>query len=136
LYVSLFKIRETELLTKTPAAVFNIIMWSGIEASASTICANLPCYGPLIGRARSVSSFITNVGSFLSVGSTKHSRGASSKRKPVHAPSAPTGNITWSEASVENSLEGGAIQVAYREERHIVELERMKVRNYVNIDSQ
>ncbi|OCL10347.1 hypothetical protein AOQ84DRAFT_374998 [Glonium stellatum] len=33
-------------------SVDNIIMWSGIEACASTICANLPCYGPLIFSSR------------------------------------------------------------------------------------
>ena len=30
--------------------VVNMIMWSGIEACASTICANLPCYGPLLRK--------------------------------------------------------------------------------------
>ena len=33
--------------------VVNMIMWSGIEACASTICANLPCYGPLLKRSPS-----------------------------------------------------------------------------------
>ena len=36
--------------------VVNFIMWSGIETSASVICANLPCYGPLISKIQTLLS--------------------------------------------------------------------------------
>ena len=31
-----------------------MVMWSGIEACASTVCANLPCYAPLLKRGPSL----------------------------------------------------------------------------------
>ena len=38
-------------------------MWSGIEACASTLCANLPCYGALVGSTPKAASYIKSVGS-------------------------------------------------------------------------
>ena len=43
-------------LTRDLANVVNIIMWSGIEASASTLCANLPCYGTLLASPKKITS--------------------------------------------------------------------------------
>ncbi|CAD6578978.1 MAG: hypothetical protein ASARMPRED_008913 [Alectoria sarmentosa] len=41
--------------------VVNMIMWSGIETCASTICANLPCYGPLLKRGPSLKYLFANI---------------------------------------------------------------------------
>ncbi|KUJ11272.1 uncharacterized protein LY89DRAFT_786888 [Mollisia scopiformis] len=138
-YTVLFQLADIEgnYAVNFDTAVVNIIMWSGIEACASTICANLPCYGPLIGRARSISAIITNIGSFFSLRTSKN---ASTKRKPdlERGVSASSDNIIWLEPSVENSIEGGAVKVESREEaREYVELEEgIKVRNSVNIDQK
>lgn len=113
----------------------NIIMWSGIEACASTICANLPCYGPLLGRARSIESIIASLRSFFSVGSTRPSTGAPSKKKSAHGPSASTENMVWLEAGVENYIEGGGPRTASGELGPDVELGTIKVHNAVDINS-
>ena len=65
------------------ANVVNIIMWSGIEACASTVCANLPCYGQLAGSGPKTASYIKSVGS---------SFGGSSK--PYRKPSRQDGSAS------------------------------------------
>ena len=65
------------------ANVVNIIMWSGIEACASTVCANLPCYGQLFSGAPKTASYIKSVGS---------SFGGSSK--PYRKPSRQEGSAS------------------------------------------
>lgn len=122
-------------LTKAPAAVVNIIMWSGIEACASTLCANLPCYGSLLGRARSITSIVPVFSSFLSIRTTRNSGGASSRGKSAHSPSASRENILWLETRVENVIEGGALGAASRGEGRNVELGSIRVDNSINIDS-
>ena len=47
-------------LCGTAVPVF-IIMWSSIEASASTICANLPCFSSVTTKARGLESFVAKV---------------------------------------------------------------------------
>ena len=49
----------------TIGSAVNMIMWSGIEACASTICANLPCYAPLLKRGPSLSNIFTTLRSLL-----------------------------------------------------------------------
>ena len=44
-----------------PADKVNMIMWSGIEACASTICANLPCYAPLLKRGSNARGAVNTV---------------------------------------------------------------------------
>ena len=36
-------------------------MWSGIEACASTVCANLPCYEPLLKRGPSLRYLLVQI---------------------------------------------------------------------------
>ncbi|CAF9941013.1 hypothetical protein IMSHALPRED_002251 [Imshaugia aleurites] len=45
--------------------VVNMIMWSGIEACASNICANLPCYAPLLRRGPSLEHVFATLRSAL-----------------------------------------------------------------------
>lgn len=126
---------EIKLLINSLAAVFNIVMWSGIEACASTICANLPCYGPLIGRARSVSSIIMALSSFLPIKSTKNFRDTTLEIKAGHRLSTPTDTFTWSEASAENFLESGGVGGSYKEKQSVEELDDLKYGKYIDIDS-
>ena len=56
-----------------------MIMWSGIEACASTICANLPCYAPLLKRGSSVRYVLGNLRSILKSPHSLFSRRSTSK---------------------------------------------------------
>ena len=56
-----------------------IIMWSGIEACASTICANLPSYGPLITKSRDLEYIVSAIRSKLSPHSHPHHRSHTQK---------------------------------------------------------
>ena len=49
-------------------------MWSGIEACASTVCANLPCYGQLIGSGPKTASYLKSVGSSFGGSSKPYSK--------------------------------------------------------------
>lgn len=53
-------------------------MWSGIEACASTICANLPSYGPLMTKSRDLEYMVSAIRSKLSPHS-RHSHHHSSR---------------------------------------------------------
>lgn len=66
----------TALLMTRPAAIVATIMWSGIEASASIICANLPTYWPLVLNSR---SFIYIKTSFRSKSPSRNSPHGSNK---------------------------------------------------------
>lgn len=64
LQVRFFK-AESSVWLNTIGPVVNMIMWSGIEACASTICANLPCYAPLLKRGPSLSYIFTTLRSLF-----------------------------------------------------------------------
>ncbi|KAF2235433.1 hypothetical protein EV356DRAFT_118098 [Viridothelium virens] len=71
---------HTGLLMTLPAAIVATIMWSGIEASSSIICANLPTYWPLIRKSRSLTYLKSSFKSmFSSRGSPRHSDKTGSK---------------------------------------------------------
>lgn len=59
--------------------VVNMIMWSGIEACASNICANLPCYAPLLKRGPSLKYIFTSLRSVLKSPHSLFSRHSSAK---------------------------------------------------------
>ena len=60
------------LIPPFPDDEIGIIMWSGIEACASTICANLPSYGPLITKSRDLEYMVSAIRSRLSPRSHGH----------------------------------------------------------------
>ena len=66
-------------MLNTTGPVVNMIMWSGIEACASTICANLPCYAPLLKRGPSVRYLLASLRSVLKSPHSLFSRHSSSK---------------------------------------------------------
>lgn len=78
-----------------------IIMWSGIEACASTICANLPSYGPLITKSRDLEYMVSAIRSKLSPHS--HHRSRSSGGRP-HKSSRGTQLSSSSEHIVDSVL--------------------------------
>ena len=57
-----------------------MIMWSGIEACASTVCANLPCLAPLVKGNRSLKSWIDEIQSTLTGLGSPFSRRSSSEK--------------------------------------------------------
>lgn len=63
---STYSTTSSALLIDIPAPVVNMIMWSSIEACASVICANLPCYAPLLKKAGSISILFTSLRSMFS----------------------------------------------------------------------
>ena len=68
--------------------VVNMIMWSGIEACASNICANLPCYAPLLKRGSSVRYIVSSLRSVLKSPHSLFSRHTSPKNTFVEITSA------------------------------------------------
>ena len=106
------------------ANVVNIIMWSGIEACASTVCANLPCYGQLVGSAPKTASYIKSVGS---------SFGGSSK--PYRKPSRQDGS-----ASLEGIVTPTGLQtkIEYANANNLdpdIELNQVQVRTTISAQS-
>ena len=90
------------------ANVVNIIMWSGIEACASTVCANLPCYGQLVGGGPKTASYIKSVGSSFGGSSKpyrKPSRPDGSASLEGIVPSVPSGLQTRIESTNANNLD-------------------------------
>ena len=69
-------------------------MWSGIEACASTICANLPSYGPFLTKSRNLESIVSSFRSRLTPHGNSYSR---SRRQQKHSrgpqPSSSSENI-------------------------------------------
>lgn len=61
-----------------------MIMWSSIEACASVICANLPCYAPLLApllkKAGSIGVLFTSLRSMFSLSKKDSFRSVSSKK--------------------------------------------------------
>ena len=93
--------------------VVNMIMWSGIEACASTICANLPCYGPLLKRGPSLSYILGVIRSAFSLSRTLFSRGSSSKTTFVESGSterfAKEPEVSHNSTTVERGIRGGRL---------------------------
>ncbi|KAG6988559.1 choline transporter [Physcia stellaris] len=106
--------------------VVNIIMWSGIEACASTVCANLPCYGALVGAAPKTASYFRSVGS---------SYGGSSK--PYKKPSGQDGSaslegiVTPIPSGLQTRIEGS--KPNYRDPD--IEMNRVHVRTTISAQS-
>jgi len=90
----------------TNNAEVNIILWSGIEACASTICANLPLYSPLITKSRTLESIVTSFRSKLFPGSNNNSYRARKYSKGVQL-SSSSENIVKQGPGVETIIEGG-----------------------------
>lgn len=73
-------------------------MWSGIEACASTICACLPCYAPLMGTVPGIDSLFA---SFRSVFfSKRYNSGSSTSRSRPSAAARRSGNSTSSTENI------------------------------------
>lgn len=90
-------------------AEVNIILWSGIEACASTICANLPIYSPLITKSRTMESIVTSFRSKFFPGSNNSSYRAGKHSKGVQL-SSSSENIVKQGPGVETIIEGGRHQ--------------------------
>ena len=84
-------------------------MWSGIEASASTICANLPSYGPLITKSRDLEYIVSAIRSKLSPHSHHGHHSRSSARGPPHHKSSKGTQLSGS--SEERIVEPGLLVV-------------------------
>lgn len=101
-------------------------MWSGIEACASTVCANLPCYGALVGSSPKTVSYLRSVGS---------SFGGSSKpyRKPSgHDGSASLeGIVTPIPSGLQTRIEGS--NPSHRDPD--IEMNRVHVRTTISAQS-
>lgn len=113
------------------ASVVNIIMWSGIEACASVICANLPCYVSIVGKA---SRFKAVVFSFCS----KLSESMNSKfRLSSKAKEWPSQKITSSAEKIVTWPVGVETVIARSSEgdRTTTELEKGKIRVQTRLDS-
>ncbi|KAH8689928.1 hypothetical protein BGW36DRAFT_432893 [Talaromyces proteolyticus] len=111
-YTVIFQISNIEgnYAVNFNTAVVNIIMWSGIEVCASVLCANLPCYGPLISRARNASPISQTITSFFSIRPSRRLRSDrlrsdSLKRTSVQSPSASRENILGLKSATENIIE-------------------------------
>ena len=114
-----------------------MIMWSGIEACASIVCANLPCYGTVIRDNPRIRSFVNSMrGSFsrssrgkgvsdsgIGSGNNMRLQRLSSQEKPIvstepHLPGTQT-SISAGAADFgygygrESELERGGIKIDY-----------------------
>lgn len=127
LIVSLYTIYSTYLYHA--ASIVNIIMWSGIEACASTICANLPCYGFIVGKVRSFKPTVSHILSKLSSGMSPTFRfrlkGWSSQQTTVSAE-----NFITSPRGVETVIEGPSERY-----RATTELEMGEIRVQTRLDA-
>ncbi|KAK3176372.1 hypothetical protein OEA41_007695 [Lepraria neglecta] len=90
----------------TNNAEVNIILWSGIEACASTICANLPLYSPFITRSRNLETIVSSFRSKFFFG-TSNSSYRSHKNSRNAQMSSSSENIVKPAAAVETHIEGG-----------------------------
>ena len=115
-----------------------MIMWSGIEACASIVCANLPCYGTVVSDNPRIKSFVNSMrGSFsrssrgrevsdsgIGSGNNMRLQRLSSQEKPIvsaepHLPGTQTSIRGGSAADVgygygrESELERGRIKIDY-----------------------
>ena len=94
-------------LTNFQDAEVNIILWSGIEACASTICANLPIYSPFITKSRNLESIVASLRSRFFLGSNNNSY-RSRKARGVQLFSSSEDIVKQTPgARVETIIEGG-----------------------------
>ena len=118
-----------------------MIMWSGIEACASIVCANLPCYGTVVRDNPRIKSFVNSmrgsfsrssrgrgvsdsgIGSGIGSGNNMRLQRLSSQEKPIvsaepHLPGTQT-SISGGAADIgygygrESELERGGIKIDY-----------------------
>ncbi|KAG6988933.1 hypothetical protein G7Y79_00067g095480 [Physcia stellaris] len=107
-----------------------IIMWSGIEACASTICANLPSYGPLITKSRDLEYIVSAIRSKLSPHSHPHhnthkgSRGTQLSSSSEHI---------IVDSALRTTIEGGVRDGDGREGGVEMEMGRIEVSTTVHI---
>lgn len=87
------------------ASIVNIIMWSGIEACASTTCANLPCYGAVLGKASKLKPIFSSIISKLTKGTNSTFR-FKQKEWPSQQISASAENIVAWPRGVETRIAG------------------------------
>ncbi|MCJ1432687.1 hypothetical protein MMC27_002044 [Xylographa pallens] len=108
-YTAMFQIADIEddYASNFDTAVVNIIMWSGIEACASTICACLPCCTPLLGNARGLEALFASVKSKFSAYSTPSSRSRQSAQQLKRMGSSTEDIISGRTGRVRTSIEGG-----------------------------
>ncbi|KAI9658985.1 MAG: hypothetical protein M1821_001945 [Bathelium mastoideum] len=101
-------------------AIVATIMWSGIEASASIICANLPTYWPLIRKLRSFVYLRTSFGSKTSspgsapYSDKRKSKGSTPSDGPYQKQSAGKGGKA-AEHIVVTEIESDATEVVDKE---------------------
>ena len=117
-----------------------MIMWSGIEACASIVCASLPCYGTVVRDNTRIKSFVNSmraslsrssrgrgvsdsgIGSGIGSGNNMRLQRLSSQEKPIvstepHLPGTQT-NIRGGVAADigygrESELERGGMKIDY-----------------------
>jgi hypothetical protein len=114
--------------------VVNIIMWSGIEVCASTLCASLPCFGPLINHFHHITPFTATTTSFMSIGTNAPTR-TTSKGASMHSPYASRENILGFETRTDNVINGASSRDTSKGSEINIELGSIKVDNSVNINS-
>ena len=110
-----------------------IIMWSGIEASASTICANLPSYGPLITKSRDLEYIVSAIRSRLSPHShhQHHPHGKSSRGTQLSSSSEHIVDLVQVPATL-TTIEGG-VRDGRRGRKEELEMGRINVSTTVHI---
>lgn len=120
---------EGDYASNFDTSIVNIIMWSGIEACASTICVNLPCYGFIVGKVRSFRPTVSHILSKLSSGMSPTFRfrlkGWSSQQTTVSAE-----NFITSPRGVETVIEGPSERY-----RATTELEMGEIRVQTRVDA-
>ena len=107
-------------------------MWSGIEACASVICANLPCYGPLLSKTKGLKLSLGSLQSRISLRGRVRNHSLSASKRPKRSKSSSRENIIAAQYGVENNIEGiGPRQVSESE----LETGRIKVQIMIGGDS-
>ena len=84
-------------------------MWSGIEACASVICANLPCYTPFLGKARGDKPSVRPKLSFNFSSGHSNPWSRPSGEVSKHKATSSTEIIITGRNAVETSIEGAAL---------------------------
>lgn len=128
LIVCLHTLYRTYLLYYT-ASIVNIIMWSGIEACASTICANLPCYGAIVGKARRFKPILSSFYSKFSKGMNSTFRIRHKEWSSQKIMASADNVVTWP-SGVDTVIAGPS-----EGDRSTTELEMGKIRVQTELDS-
>lgn len=109
--------------------IVNIIMWSGIEACTSTICANLPCYGSILGKARRLEPIASSLRFKLSKGMNSTFRLRPKRWSSQQTLSSSESFTAWPKG-VETVIEGPSAH-----DRPPSELEMGKIRVQTRLDA-